>query len=126
MLTMLREDPPVDEGPFHRHSTLLGLLAAFVVVAVLGLLTHWSAELIAVYILGFPISFVLFTRAFYGLRASRKLDKEHVLPDSGPYPQYDIDLPGIELGRAYEQAQNGDPSHLKRLAELEQSRQQGR
>jgi hypothetical protein len=99
------------------------MLSSCVVVAALGLLTHWRGELIAVYVIAFPASFVLFARLFYGLRASRTLDKEPIAPGSGwtGPARYDIDKPGYELEDACEKAQQGDVSDLKRLAEEEQS-----
>jgi hypothetical protein len=123
----LKSDPSANESPFHRHSTLLGMLASLVVVAALGWATHWRVQLVAVYGIAFIVSFLLFARLFYGFRASRRLDKELVSPESGwdwkGALMNEIDKPGLKLERAYEKAHHGDASDFRRLAEDEQSSQ---
>ena len=123
----MKSDPSANESPFHRHSTLLGMLSALVVVTALGWATHWRVQLVAVYGVAFIVSFLLFGRLFYGFRASRTLDKELVSPESAwdwtGVLGNDIDKPGLKLERAYKEAQQGDASDLKRLAEEEQSSQ---
>lgn len=120
----MKNDPSASGNPFQRHSTLLGAVSAFVVMAALGWLTHWRLELLVIPLLAFPVSFVLFARLFYGFGASRRLDKELISPASGSdwvHAKYDIDEPGYQLTQAYEKAQGGDVTDLKRLAEEEES-----
>ena len=110
-------------SPFHRYSTLLGLFSSLVVVVAVGWSTHWRLEiLLPVYLIAFPVFFVLFARIFYGFRASRALDKENISPGSGwTWRDADLVRPSFQLEDAYEKAQQGDESDLKRIAEEEQS-----
>jgi hypothetical protein len=120
----LKGDTSANGNPFHRHSTLLGTLAAFVVVTLLGWATQWRVELVAVYGIAFVVSFLLFARLFYGFRASRTLDKEPISPGSGWTRRDDWHQEtSHRLFDAYEKAQEGDVSGLKRLAEEEESSQ---
>ena len=119
----MKSGPSPDNNPFARHSTLLGTLSAVVVVTALGWLTHWRWELIPAYMLAFGFSFVRLARLFYGLDASRNLDKELISPESHwdwDHSLYDIDEPGYQVSRAYQKARTGDASALERLAEEEQ------
>lgn len=112
----------MSDNPFHRHSSLLGLLCSLTTVIVLGTLTHWRNELIAVYIIAFGVLFVLFARLLYGLRASRALDKERVEDGSAWLERDNWNLEtGYRLREAYEKAQQGDAADLERLAEEERS-----
>ncbi len=93
------------------------MLSASALLTALGQFSHWRSELIAVYMLAFPVAFVLFARLFFGFRASRELDKEPVSPDSGWFGYF---APIYPLETAYEKAQRGDVSDLRRLAEEEE------
>lgn|GEM_PF-3617309 len=121
----MKSDPSANESPFHRHSTLLAMLSALIVVTALGWATHWRVQLVAAYGIAFVVSLLLFARLFYGFRASRTLDKELISRDSGwdwtGVLGNDIDNPGYQLERAYKKAQQGDASDLKRLAEGNQN-----
>jgi hypothetical protein len=118
----LKSDPSPNENPFHYHSTLLGTLSSLVVVTALGWLTRWRSELIAVYIIGALVSFVLFARIFYGVFAARRLDKQSLSPGSGWLRTDDWHQEtSRRLFQAYGKAQLGDLSELKALAEEEES-----
>ena len=115
-------EPPPDDNPFHRHSNLLAAASALVIATAAGLLTRWRLELLAVPLLAFAVSFVLFSRLLYRRTAVTTRDSEPAPTDlvgDGPHAQYDIDETGYQLSRAYEKLQEGDPSLLERLAEQE-------
>lgn len=119
----MNSEPSGNDNPFHRHSMLLALLAALVVLTTVGSLTHWRVEWIALYVIATPLSFLLFARLFYGFRASHALDREETSPGSGWSRRDDLGqaMPN-QLFDAYQKAQDGDISGLRHLAEEEEAR----
>jgi uncharacterized membrane protein YuzA (DUF378 family) len=117
------------DNPFSRHSTLLGFSASAVVVTLLGWLTQWREVLVPIYIIVGFASVCFFPRLFYGFRAAKLLDNAACTPGSmglrgGRYLPLRWDGRMKEdLCSAYESAQMGDPSDLKRIAEEERQSQ---
>lgn len=113
------------ENPFRRNSTLLGFAAAAVAVTVFGWLTQWRESLVPIYIIAGLASLWLFSRAFYGFRSARLIDKANTAPGSMGMGSRGVPVrwdgrPIESLSLAYEKWRVGDPSELERIAEEEE------
>jgi hypothetical protein len=110
---------------FHKHSTLFGLLGSACLALAAGGLTNWNIRAIA---LAFFIGLLVLPRTFYGWKASAELERlKRAAPAAapsfyrfGPPDAAGIGAPAERLSAAYEQAQDGDPSALRKLAEEEE------
>jgi hypothetical protein len=116
---------------FHTHSTIFGVVASAMIVALVGAAVNWSP--IAMLIAGIA-SILVFPRAFYGWTAAKALDAVHsqTTPPSGfgglRGDQAEIGRRAAELEDAYIQARDGgllsnglpaDPRAFEKIAEQE-------
>jgi hypothetical protein len=112
--------------PLHRYSTILALAASAITVVVVGSLTRWSLSLTFVYFITAAVSLWLFARVFYGFKDAKAVDDAAVSPGSLGYAGYLGPREGFgeeksrELVDAYEKAQSGDDSELRRMANKEE------
>lgn len=108
----------------HEHSTVAAGIASVILGVLVGVATHWSAIAI---VLTMIAAFLVLPRIFFGLRASRVIDKEKGQEDTGPTILSGFDMAGLDsepqrLERAYSRATDQidpDPSELRELAEEE-------
>jgi hypothetical protein len=107
------------EGPFRRFSTLLGFSATAVVITILGYLTHWREYLFPIYCVLALACLWFFSRVFYGLSASRLIDKTGVTYGAIPRLLRWDGRRQEDIASAYEQIQMGNPTEFQRLANEE-------
>jgi len=116
------------DSPFRRHSTLLGVSAAAVVVTISGWLSQWRESLVPIYIVVGLVSLWFFSRAFYGFRSATLVDKADTSSESMGMGSFGtrIRWDGRQkenLSLAYEKWRLGDPSELERIANEEAAQQ---
>jgi uncharacterized membrane protein YuzA (DUF378 family) len=112
-----------DDNPFHKHSTLLGFLGAAVVVSIAGTLTHWNESLLIVDVVAGLAGLWVFSRLFYGFKASRVLDNPDETPSPviGPYDRWrGTQSENERLVQAYKKFLEGDSSEFERLAQAQE------
>jgi hypothetical protein len=113
---------PIDDNPFHRHSTFFGFLAAAVAVVIAGTFTAWRPSDVALYVGVFLVALWFFARVCYGFSRARAIDKETMPPGTHLKDGERTAFGGwnnLRLVRAYQKMQEGGPSDLERLAQEE-------
>lgn len=108
----------------HKHSTLAAAAAAIVIGVLVGAVTRWSAIAIVPCML---VAFLILPRLFFGLKASRAVDKDDFEEGSDATLLSLRDMGGLtssstEFDLAYAKATDTldpDPTALAKLAEEE-------